>query len=83
MAETPAPLWRGYDETSEQDLLALLDETETKANDAADDTVRPNVVGGLATAIAEHEAIKKDLDPGNYRSRLHERAAAIAGSWKP
>ena len=83
MPSTPPPLWPGYDEADEDDLLALLDQSETAANDPGDDSVRPNVVGGLATAIAEHEAIKKDLDPGNYRSRLHERASAIAGSWKP
>jgi hypothetical protein len=83
MPSTPPPLWHGYDETSEDDLLALLDATESAANDPGDDTVRPNVVGGLATAIAEHEAIKKDSDPDNYRARLHDRASAIAGGWKP
>jgi hypothetical protein len=83
MPSTPSPLWPGYDQAAEDDLLALLDTAESAANDPADDTVRPNVAGGLATAIAEHEAIKKDLDPDNYRARLHERASAIAGSWKP
>lgn len=83
MPSTPPPLWRGYDETSEDDLLALLDATESAAKNPDDDTVKPNVAGALATAIAEHEAIKKEQDPDNYRSRLHERASAIAGSWKP
>jgi hypothetical protein len=82
MPGTPSPLWPGYDTADEDDLLALLDGAETAANDPADDTIQPNVVGGLATAIAEHEAIKKDLDPDNYRSRLHDRASAIAGGWK-
>jgi len=83
MPATPPPLWPGYDDADEDDLLALLGDTEAKANDPADDTVRPDVAGGLATAIAGHEAIKKDLDPDNYRPRLHERASAIAGGWKP
>jgi len=82
MPATPPPLWPGYDDADEDDLLALLGNTEAAANDPADDTVRPNVAGGLATAIAEHEAIKKDLDPDNYRPRLHERASAIAGGWQ-
>jgi len=83
MTPTPPPLWNGYDDATEDDLLALLDGAERAANDPGDDTVRPNVVGGLATAIAEHEAIKKDLDPDRYRARLHQRATAIAGGWKP
>ena len=83
MTPTPPPLWNGYDDASEDELLALLDEAERAANDPGDDTVRPNVVGGLATAIAEHEAIKQELDPDRYRARLHQRATAIAGGWKP
>jgi hypothetical protein len=83
MPATPQPLWPGYDQASEDDLLALLDATDSAANDDADDTVKPDVAGGLATAIASHEEIKKDLDPDNYRPRLHERASAIAGGWKP
>jgi hypothetical protein len=83
MPSTPRPLWPGYDEADEDDLLALLDQTDSAANDPGDDSVRPNVAGGLATAIAEHEAIKKELDPDNYRARLHERANAIAGGWRP
>jgi hypothetical protein len=83
MPGTPRPLWPGYDAASEDELLALLDDTDRAANDDGDDTVRPNVSGGLATAIATHEEIKKDLDPDNYRPRVHERASAIAGGWKP
>ena len=83
MPSTPPPLWPGYDEASEEDLLSLLDNAESAAHDPDDDTVRPNVVGGLATAIAEHEAIKKELDPDNYRARLHDRANVIAGGWQP
>jgi hypothetical protein len=83
MPGTPQPLWPGYDDASDDDLLALLDEKERAGNDDSDDTVQPDVPGGLATAIAQHEAIKRDLDPDNYRSRVHERASAIAGGWRP
>jgi hypothetical protein len=83
MPSTPPPLWPGYDEASEEDLLSLLDSTASAADNPDDDTVRPNVSGGLATAIAEHEAIKKELDPDNYRARLHDRANVIAGGWQP
>lgn len=78
-----SPLWPGYDSASDDDLLSLLDGTERAANDTSNDTVNPNVAGGLATAIASHEEIKKDLDPDNYRPRVHERASAIAGGWQP
>ena len=64
MPGTPPPLWRGYDDTEEDDLLALLDEHDSKAN-------------------ARHEALKQEQDPDNYRPRLHERASAIAGGWRP
>jgi hypothetical protein len=84
MPGTPQPLWPGYDDASDDDLLALLDEKERAGNDDNDDTVQPDVAGGLATAIAQHEAIKRNLDPDNYRSRVHERASAIAGGgWRP
>jgi hypothetical protein len=82
MPSTPPPLWPGYDSASEDDLLALIDGTDSAANDPADDTVHPDVAGGLATAIARHEELKRDQDPDNYRPRLHERASAIAGGWK-
>lgn len=83
MPSTPPPLWDGYDDASEDDLLALLDGADSAANDAADPTVSPDVAGGLAFAIAGHEEIKQRLDPDNYRARLHDRAQVIAGSWKP
>jgi hypothetical protein len=83
MPAAPRPLWNGYDETSEDDLLALLDGAEAAANDPDDETVQPAVPGGLAHAIAQHEEIKRKLDPDNYRPRLHARANVIAESWKP
>ena len=83
MPSTPPPLWAGYDDASEDDLLALLDGADSAANDDSDPTVSQDVAGGLAVAIAGHEEIKQRLDPDNYRARLHQRASAIAGSWKP
>ena len=83
MPGTPPPLWRGYEEAAEDDLLALLDAHDKAANDRSDPTVNTAVASALATAIARHEALKQDQDPDNYRPRLHERAAEIAGGWRP
>jgi hypothetical protein len=83
MPEAPRPLWPGYDDASEDDLLDLLNEADRAANDDSDDTVRAGVPGGLAAAIATHETIKQELDPDNYRPRLHARASEIAGGWQP
>jgi hypothetical protein len=80
---TPDSLWPGYDDASDDDLLALLDGKERAAGDDADPTVNTAVATALATAVARHEAIKQDQDPDGYRPRVHERAAAIAGGWRP
>jgi len=83
MPGTPPPLWPGYDEASEQQLIELLDRTDNAANDRDDPTVNTAVASALATAIARHEALKQEHDAGNYRRAVHERASAIAGGWKP
>jgi hypothetical protein len=83
MPDSPRPLWPGYDDQTEDDLLDLLDENERKAGDAGDDTVRDGVPGGLAIAIATHEKIKEELGAENYRPRLHARAQEIADGWQP
>ena len=83
MPGTPPPLWRGYDTSSEDDLLELLDAHDSAANDRSDPTVNTAVASALATAIARHESLKQEQDPDNYRPRLHERASAIAGGWRP
>ena len=83
MPGTPPPLWPGYDEASEQQLLDLLARTEKAANDRDDPTVNTAVASALATAIARHEALKKEHDAGNYRRGVHERASAVAGGWQP
>jgi hypothetical protein len=83
MAGTPPPLWPGYDEASEDELLALLDRTENAANDRNDPTVNTAVASALATAIARHEGLKQEHDAGNYRRNVHQRASEVAGGWKP
>jgi hypothetical protein len=83
MPDAPRELWNGYDDTNEDDLLALLDTTDRAANDDGDATVRAGVSGGLAAAIATHETIKEELGAENYRPRLHARAKEIADGWQP
>jgi hypothetical protein len=83
MPDTPAPLWNGYDDASEDDLLALLDGKAAAAGDPDDDTVDAVVSGALATAIARHEELKQSQNAGNYRPRVHARASQIAESWRP
>jgi hypothetical protein len=83
MPATPPPLWPGYDSADEDDLLALLDAHDGAANDRTNPTVNTAIASALATAIGRHEALKKEQDPDNYRPRLHERASAIAGGWRP
>jgi hypothetical protein len=83
MPASPRPLWDGYDQADEDDLLDLLDGTDKAAEDPDDPTADKRVSGGLAHAIARHEEIKQELDDPGYRPRLHARASAIAGSWRP
>jgi hypothetical protein len=83
LSRTPPPLWPGYDDASDDDLLDLLERTDNAANDREDPTVNTAVASALATAIARHEALKQEQDAGNYRRAVHERASAIAGGWKP
>ena len=80
--EPPPPLWPGYDEADENDLLALLDRTDSAANDPTTRRSTPRSPPRLATAVASHEALKQEQDPENYRRRLHERGADRRG-WRP
>ena len=75
MPSPPRPLWTGYDDADEDDLLELLDGTAAAADDPDDDTVDSNVSGALATAIASHEAIKKEpTTPATGRACTSGRA---------
>jgi hypothetical protein len=84
MPSTPPPLWDGYDDASEDDLLALL-ETKVDAALDEDDPTDERVVKEFAQAIASHEWIKANkLDGAGHRARLHARADEIrVGSWRP
>ena len=61
------PLWEGYDDNSEQDLLGLLDAKVGAALDPADEYVDERVTRDFAPAIASHEWLKRRADEaGKY-----------------
>lgn len=77
------PLWPGYDKTSDDEIVSLLDSTDAAAKDDSDASVDPELVGGLAKAIERHEALKQKQDPDNYREQVHKHALGILEGWKP
>ena len=85
MAQTSPALWDGYDELSEDELLAMLDRKVDAALDADDPTVDERAAKDFAQAIASHEWLKKNkLDGAGYHERLHARADRVrVGSWRP
>ena len=83
MPSNPSPLWPGYDDASDDDLVELLDGKDSAARDPDDPTVDPEVASALATAVERHEAIKREQDPDRYRERVHEHAATITRGWRP
>jgi hypothetical protein len=84
MPSSPPPLWDGYDDAGEDQLVALLDRKVDAALDADDPTVDERVARDFAQAIASHEWLKKELGDEGYRPRLHARADDIrVGSWRP
>jgi hypothetical protein len=85
MPSTPPPLWDGYDDASEDDLLGLLEAKVDAALDDDNPTVDKRVAQDFAQAIASHEWIKENrLDGAGHRPRLHARADEIrVGSWRP
>jgi hypothetical protein len=84
MPKAPTPLWDGYEDTSEDDLLDLLERKVTSALDPNDRTVDKRVAKEFAQAIASHEWLKKNrMDGAGYRERLHARADEVrVGSWR-
>jgi hypothetical protein len=81
MASSPPPLWPGYDEASDDDLLALLDSKVDAMKDEKDPTDE-RAVKDFAQAIASHEWLKQNKN--EYRERLHARADKVrVGSWRP
>jgi hypothetical protein len=84
MPASPPPLWDGYDDADEDQLVALLERKAAAAGDPDDDSVDPTVARDLATAVASHEWLKRKLDDSSYRARLHKVADDIrVGSWRP
>ena len=81
------PLWEGYDDNSEQDLLALLDQKVGAALDPADDTVDERVTRDFAQAIASHEWLKRRADDESHNPELYSYAKRVStadvGSWRP
>ena len=84
MPASPPPLWDGYDDADEDQLVALLEGKAAAAHDDADEGVDHRVAQDLATAVASHEWLKRKLDDSSYRARLHAVADDIRdGSWRP
>jgi hypothetical protein len=85
MSEGPAPLWPGYEDASEDELLALLDGKVDAALDDDDPSVDKRVAKDLAQAIASHEWLKQNsLGGAGHRQRLHDRADEVrTESWRP
>ena len=85
MAGTPPPLWPGYDDASEDDLLDLLDRRVEVAKNANDPTVDERAGKDFALAIESHEWLKQNRFEGaGHRPRLQARAREVrVGSWRP
>lgn len=85
MSDSSAPLWPGYDDVDEDDLLALLEGKVDAALDPEVASVDERVTREFAQAIASHEWLKKNrLGSAGYRARLHARADQVrVGSWRP
>jgi hypothetical protein len=86
MPSTPQPPWDDYDETTEDDLEARLDERVDAALDDGDPTT-PDEARTLAGDIADREEAKRTAGAADYHSRLHAEANRIreadVGSWRP
>jgi|1186.fasta_scaffold326179_2 hypothetical protein len=84
MPSSPPPLWDGYDDADEDQLVALLERKATTALDSDDPTVDEKVSKDLAQAVASHEWLKQKLGADGYRPKLHALADDIrVGSWRP
>ena len=86
MPSTPPPLWPGYDDAGEDELLALLDgKVARRARRRRPHRRRRGSPRDLAQAIASHEWLKQELrDAELPPATLHSRADDIrGGSWRP
>ena len=64
MPSTPPPLWHGYDDAGEDELIALLDgKVDAPRRRRRPDGRRARSRGDFAQAIASHEWLKQKLGP--------------------
>lgn len=84
MPASPPPLWNGYDDADDDDLLGLLEGKAAAALDDSDDSVDERLARDFAQAVASHEWLKRERGDGGYRERVFEVANEIrVGSWRP
>ena len=79
------PLWQGYDESTEDDLLDQLSAKVEETLDPATPTDE-RVTREFAQAISSHEWLKR-RENGDHHAELYQYAKAIStdavGSWRP
>lgn len=80
------PLWEGYDDNSEQDLLGLLD-AKVEATLDPDDPTDERATRDFAQAIASHEWLKDQAADGSHHAEVFAYARRLVtsdvGSWRP
>jgi hypothetical protein len=87
MTNDSAGLWPGYEDASEEELLALLDSKVDSALKESDKTIDRRLAKDFAQAIASYEWLKeRKLADGEHRARLQARANEVrvgVESWRP
>jgi hypothetical protein len=80
------PLWEGYDDNSEQDLLGLLD-AKVDATLDPDDPTDERATRDFAQAISSHEWLKREAGDDSHHAEVFAYARRIktgdVGSWRP
>jgi hypothetical protein len=80
------PLWEGYDDNSEQDLLGMLD-AKVEATLDPDDPTDERATRDFAQAIASHEWLKREAGDDAHHADVFAYARRIktseVGSWRP
>jgi len=80
------PLWKGYDTTTEPDLLDQLSAKVKETLDPATPTDE-RVTREFAQAISSHEWLNRRDDSDNHHPELYQYAREIStqevGSWRP
>ena len=81
------PLWEGYDDKSEDDLLSLL-EAKVDATLDPDDPTDERATRDFAQAVASHEWLKREAGDDSHHADVFAYARRIvttreAGSWRP